>query len=87
VRSNKDSLYSFQLVFSASDPITRKKYVRLVEAVQQKGGEVVIFSSMHESGQRMCSSHDIRLFSEINDPLRTESTYGTRCNPDLSAGH
>jgi protein pelota len=23
-----------------------------VEAVQQKGGEVVIFSSMHESGQR-----------------------------------
>jgi protein pelota len=26
--------------------------VSLVEAVQQKGGEVVIFSSMHESGQR-----------------------------------
>lgn len=39
--------------FSASNPETRKKYVGLVEAVQQKGGEVVIFSSMHESGQRM----------------------------------
>lgn len=36
----------------ASIPETRKKYVALVEAVQQKGGEVVIFSSMHESGQR-----------------------------------
>lgn len=36
----------------SSDPTTRKKYVELVEAVQQKGGEVVIFSSMHESGQR-----------------------------------
>ena len=30
----------------------RKKYVALVEAVQRKGGEVLRFSSMHESGQR-----------------------------------
>jgi stalled ribosome rescue protein Dom34 len=37
----------------SSDPITRKKYVALVEAVQQKGAEVLIFSSMHESGQRV----------------------------------
>ena len=36
----------------ASDPVIRKKYVAMVEAVQQKGGEVLIFSSMHESGQR-----------------------------------
>lgn len=36
----------------SSDPTTRKSYVSLVEAVQHKGGEVVIFSSMHESGQR-----------------------------------
>lgn len=36
----------------ASDPTRRKKYVELVEAVQHKGGEVLVFSSMHESGQR-----------------------------------
>ncbi|KAF8974428.1 eRF1 domain 1-domain-containing protein [Flammula alnicola] len=32
-------------LFRSSDPSTRKKY--------QKGGEVVIFSSMHESGQQL----------------------------------
>jgi stalled ribosome rescue protein Dom34 len=37
---------------SASDPELRKKYVKLVEGVQQNGAEVVMFSSMHESGQR-----------------------------------
>ena len=36
----------------ASDPKERKKYVQLVEDVRQKGAEVLIFSSMHESGQR-----------------------------------
>lgn len=30
----------------------RRKYVDLVEAVKGRGGEVLIFSSMHESGQR-----------------------------------
>jgi len=40
-------------LFRASNPETRKKYVALVEAVQGKGGEVVIFSSMHESGQQL----------------------------------
>ncbi|KAJ7179018.1 eRF1 domain 1-domain-containing protein [Mycena filopes] len=40
-------------LFRASNPVIRKKYVELVEAVQQKGGEVVIFSSMHESGQQL----------------------------------
>lgn len=38
--------------FSASQPVVRKKYVSIVEAVQKQGGEVFIFSSMHESGQR-----------------------------------
>ncbi|TFK55988.1 pelota [Heliocybe sulcata] len=45
-------LISDQL-FRASDPAERKKYVGLVEAVKDKGGEVVIFSSMHESGQQL----------------------------------
>ena len=39
----------------ASDPELRKKYVALVEDVQTKGAEVLIFSSMHESGQRKLS--------------------------------
>lgn len=46
------SNYLSNLPCSASNPETRKQYVELVEAVQGKGGEVVIFSSMHESGQR-----------------------------------
>ncbi|KAJ2920164.1 hypothetical protein MD484_g356, partial [Candolleomyces efflorescens] len=37
----------------SSDPSTRKKYVAMVEAVQGKGGEVIMFSSMHESGQQL----------------------------------
>lgn len=37
---------------SANDPAMRKKYVKLVESVRRKGSEVLIFSSMHESGQR-----------------------------------
>jgi len=39
-------------LFRASDPKKRKRYVALVETVRQKGAEVLIFSSMHESGQR-----------------------------------
>ena len=38
--------------YSSSNPLDRKRFVSLVEAVQQKGGDVQIFSSMHESGQR-----------------------------------
>lgn len=40
-------------LFRSSDPATRRKYVAVVEATQQKGGEVLIFSSMHESGQQL----------------------------------
>ena len=36
----------------SNDAAVRKKFVGIVEDVQQKGGEVLIFSSMHESGQR-----------------------------------
>ena len=46
------SILSSDLPNRAGDPSVRKKYVSMVEAVQQKGGEVFIFSSMHESGQR-----------------------------------
>ncbi|EIW82093.1 hypothetical protein CONPUDRAFT_54793 [Coniophora puteana RWD-64-598 SS2] len=40
-------------LFRASDPAIRKKYVAVTEGIRQKGGEVVIFSSMHESGQQL----------------------------------
>ncbi len=39
-------------LFRAGDPEVRRKYVSLVEGVREKRGEVLIFSSMHESGQR-----------------------------------
>jgi len=39
-------------LFRASDPAQRKIYVELVETVKGNGAEVLIFSSMHESGQR-----------------------------------
>ncbi|KAF8621680.1 hypothetical protein AX15_007693 [Amanita polypyramis BW_CC] len=40
-------------LFRSSDPVKRKEFVSLVEGVQQKGGEVLVFSSMHESGQQL----------------------------------
>lgn len=39
-------------LFRAGDPEVRKRYVSLVEDVREKRAEVLIFSSMHESGQR-----------------------------------
>ena len=50
-------LIPFKL-YSSSDPIMRRKYVSLVESVREKGAEVLIFSSMHESGQRELISSD-----------------------------
>ncbi|WWD02790.1 mRNA surveillance protein pelota [Kwoniella europaea PYCC6329] len=40
-------------LFRSSDPATRNHYVAMVEAVRSKGGEALIFSSMHESGQQL----------------------------------
>ena len=33
--------------------MTRNRYVDMVEAVRARGGEALIFSSMHESGQQL----------------------------------
>lgn len=44
-------------LFRASDPVQRKVYVELVEGVKAKNAEVLIFSSMHESGQREISQY------------------------------
>lgn len=40
----------------ASETDKRKRYVRLVDDVRDRGGEALIFSSMHESGQRASPS-------------------------------
>lgn len=40
-------------LFRAADPARRKKFVDLVEDVRKQGGEVAIFSSMHESGKQL----------------------------------
>ncbi|PCH41114.1 pelota [Wolfiporia cocos MD-104 SS10] len=40
-------------LFRSNDAALRKKFVSLVESVRERGGEVVIFSSMHESGQQL----------------------------------
>jgi len=40
-------------LFRSGDPVLRKKYIALVESVRQTGGEVFVFSSMHESGQQL----------------------------------
>jgi protein pelota len=40
-------------LFRSADPATRTHYVEMVEAVRSRGGEALIFSSMHESGQQL----------------------------------
>lgn len=40
-------------LFRSSDPKQRKKYVDMAEIVRTTGGEVIIFSSMHETGQQL----------------------------------
>ncbi|PWN29828.1 hypothetical protein BDZ90DRAFT_230666 [Jaminaea rosea] len=40
-------------LFRAADPKRRKRFVGLVEEVRTQGGEVAIFSSMHESGKQL----------------------------------
>lgn len=56
---------------SSNDPKERKKYVKLVESVRQKGAEVLIFSSMHESGQREFASiqRDSHVFLSVLLPI------------------
>lgn len=40
-------------LFRAAEPETRNKYVQMVDDVRARGGEAVIFSSMHESGVQL----------------------------------
>lgn len=47
------SLLVTDSLFRSSDVVERKKYVRLVESVRENGGEVLVFSSLHVSGQQL----------------------------------
>ncbi|WVO16408.1 mRNA surveillance protein pelota [Cryptococcus depauperatus] len=40
-------------LFRSSDPVKRTHYVQMVESVRSRGGEALIYSSMHESGQQL----------------------------------
>lgn len=42
-------------LFRSDDPKERKRYVNMVEEVKKCGAEVMILSSIHESGQRLDS--------------------------------
>ncbi|KAL0491322.1 cytoplasmic exosome component Dom34/Pelota [Acrasis kona] len=48
-----DTLLITDELFRSSDILTRKKYVSLVESVQNAGGNVKIFSGLHVSGQQL----------------------------------
>ncbi|KAI0068786.1 pelota [Artomyces pyxidatus] len=57
-------------LFRSSDPVLRKKYVALVEDVREKRAEVLMFSSMHESGQQLNQITGIAAI--LNFPLDVE---------------
>jgi protein pelota len=40
-------------LFRAADPVARNRYVQMVDDVRARGGEAIIFSSMHESGVQL----------------------------------
>ncbi|KAK4705159.1 protein pelota, partial [Phenoliferia sp. Uapishka_3] len=52
-RAAVDKLLISDEIFRSPSVVRRKRFVKLVEDVKGYGGEVLIFSSMHESGQRM----------------------------------
>ncbi|KAH7105662.1 hypothetical protein BKA62DRAFT_690484 [Auriculariales sp. MPI-PUGE-AT-0066] len=57
-------------LFRSSDPALRKKYVQVVDDVRGQGGEVLVFSSMHESGQQLNQLTGIAAI--LNFPLDTD---------------
>lgn len=53
---------------SAPSVARRKRFVKLVEDVKAYGGEVLMFSSMHESGQRELFSSTTSSLSSAHTP-------------------
>lgn len=74
-------------LFRAGDPVVRKRYVSIVEDVREKRGEVLIFSSMHESGQRRCHTvAKLPLLMMAALTNRAQSNYWYRCYLDVPIG-
>ncbi|KAL7411943.1 hypothetical protein BDY24DRAFT_394024 [Mrakia frigida] len=57
-------------LFRSSDVVQRKRYVALVDDVRSKGGEALIFSSMHESGKQLDQLTGVAAI--LNFPLDVE---------------
>lgn len=75
-------------LFRAGDPGVRKRYVSIVEDVREKRGEVLIFSSMHESGQRRYHTvAELRLLMMAGLAYRAQSNHWYRCYFDVPTGH
>jgi protein pelota len=56
--------------------VERRRYVELVESVREKGAEVLIFSSMHESGQRGSSRTRVIASLSLTDILELNQLTG-----------
>lgn len=65
----------------SSDPVQRKKYVEMTDGIREKGGEVLIFSSMHETGQRKLLTGWWLMLTYSS--CRTESIDGYRCDTHI----
>lgn len=75
-------------LFRAGDPEVRRRYVSIVEDVREKRGEVLIFSSMHESGQRgYHTAAELHLLIMAALACRTQSNHWYRCYLDIPTGH
>lgn len=74
-------------LFRAGDPRVRKRYVSIVEDVREKRGEVLIFSSMHESGQRRYQTIDEPRPLIILLAYRAQSNYWYCCHLDVPTGY
>jgi hypothetical protein len=55
--------------------------------VREKRGEVLIFSSMHESGQRRCHTDGERSPLMIALAYRAQSNHWYCCDLDVPIGH
>jgi protein pelota len=69
----------------SNDPEVRKRYVALVERVRETAGEVLIFSSMHESGQRKFSQAGLLSIAQLTRCDRAQSADRSRCSSDVSS--
>ncbi|OAV91144.1 translation factor pelota [Puccinia triticina 1-1 BBBD Race 1] len=74
-------------LFRNPEPEKRKKFIKLTESVQQFGGEVLVFSSMHSTGTRLNELTgvaailtyplDMELIDQEENEVRVESNFSS----------